>query len=205
MKKSGLMFLTLVWLGVWSPSWAGTPPDQVIRDTTDTLIGELDTNRESLVNNNAELYKLVDDIVVPHFDFERMSRLVLGRSWKNANKDQQVRFVEEFRTLLVRTYATALLEYESDHPLQIKPLKLKDDDKRTIVRTQFDLGSGPPVTMNYSFHKNSQGDWKVYDVSVDGVSLVTNYRSSYNRIIQTQGMDALIKSLTDKNVELSSS
>ncbi len=205
MKKSGLIFSFLVLFGLTQIAFAGSPPDQVIRDTTDKLIGELDADRQALAADNAKLYKLVDDIVVPHFDFARMSRLVLGRSWRAANADQQTRFVEEFRTLLVRTYATALFEYNTENSLSIKPLKLKDDDKRVIVRTEFDLGSGPAVSMNYSFHKNKSGDWKVYDVSVDGVSLVTNYRSSYNRIIQNEGMDALIESLADKNVQLSSS
>ncbi|MDH3694153.1 MAG: ABC transporter substrate-binding protein, partial [Gammaproteobacteria bacterium] len=195
----------LALFGLMQFAYAGSPPDQVIRDTTDKLIDELDADRQALSQDNAKLYKLVDDIVVPHFDFTRMSRLVLGRSWKNANKQQQTRFVEEFRTLLVRTYATALFEYNTENSLAVKPLKIKDQDKRVVVRTEFDLGNGPPVTMNYSFHKNKAGDWKVYDVSVDGVSLVTNYRSSYNRIIQSKGMDALIESLTNKNVQLSSS
>lgn len=205
MKKSGLIISFLTLFGLTQLAFAGSPPDQVIRDTTDKLIGELDADRQTLSEDNAKLYQLVDDIVVPHFDFKRMSRLVLGRSWKSANDQQQTRFVEEFRTLLVRTYATALFEYNTENSLNVKPLKLKDEDKRVIVRTEFDLGSGPPITMNYSFHKNKTGEWKVYDVSVDGVSLVTNYRSSYNRIIQSKGMDALIESLSSKNVQLSSS
>lgn len=176
------------------------PPDQLVKDTTHKVLKELTDNRDALQNDPQRLYKMVDEVVLPHFDFERMSRYVLGRYWRQANDTQQKKFVDEFKTLLVRTYATALFEYTGQE-IDYKPFHHDEGDKKAVVETAVQRSDGPPIPIDYSLAQNSD-EWKVYDIKIDGLSLVTNYRAQYARIIQTQGMDALIDQLTKKNEEL---
>ncbi|MDH3281646.1 MAG: ABC transporter substrate-binding protein [Gammaproteobacteria bacterium] len=175
----------------------GSSPETLIKNTTDKVLSELKTNRKVLLGDHEKLYALVDNIVLPHFDFERMSRLVLGRYWRDATDSQRSRFVAEFKNLLVRTYATALFEY-TDQRILYKPFRMKEGDKRAVVKTEIELGDAPNVPLNYSLQVNGDA-WKVYDITIDGISLVTNYRLAYSRTIQTEGLDALIKSLGVRN------
>lgn len=175
----------------------GASPETLIKDTSDQVLGELKANREALVNDPEKLYALVDRIVLPHFDFERMSRLVLGRHWRDATEAQRSKFVSEFKNLLVRTYATALFEYTGQRILY-KPFRMKEGDKRAIVKTEIELGDAPNIPLNYALNKNSD-TWKVYDITIDGISLVTNYRLAYSQTIQAEGLDALIRSLAERN------
>lgn len=176
---------------------AGLAPDALVRDTTDKVLQRFTAERAALEQDHMRLYALVDELVLPHFDFERMSRLVLGRYWSDANEAQQARFVDEFRTLLVRTYATALFEY-TGQPIRYKAVQINDKGDRALVRTEIVVGAGPAVPMHYRLALNDD-HWKVYDITVDNVSLVTNYRASYSRVVQSQGMQALIDSLAEKN------
>lgn len=196
------MVWALLWLGAAVPTPADVMlPDQVIRDTSEQLLGEITSNRAALEQDKGKLYAMVENVVVPHFDVERMSRLVLGKHWKGATPAQREQFVSQFQTLLVRTYATALFGYTGKEKINIRPVQLDDGARQTWVQTGIDLGSGTPVAVNYAF-VNTGDAWKVYDVTIDGVSLVTNYRSSYDQAIQTDGIDALIDSLAKKNQEL---
>ena len=199
----GWLWCAVIVVCVAGPARAEILPDQLIRDTSERLFSEFGANRQALEQDRHKLYGLVTDVVVPHFDVVRMSRLVLGNHWRGATPEQQARFVDEFRTLLVRTYATALFEYTGRETISIKPVKIKDGDRQALVRTALDLGTGPPVAINYVF-LDIKGQWKVVDVTIEGVSLVTTYRSTYREMIQTSGMDALIDSLTDKNRNLES-
>ncbi|HCC81318.1 MAG TPA: toluene tolerance protein, partial [Methylophaga sp.] len=151
-----------------------------------------------LETNPQKIYTLVQDILFPHFDFERMAKLALGRSWRDASAEQQAQFVEEFRLLLVRTYATAMLEYTNE---EIRFLPFRDDLKKGRVDVPMEVvqPNGPSVPMALSLYKNKNDEWKVYDVKIEGISLVTNYRSSFNRDIRTSGMDALIENLAKRN------
>lgn len=190
-------FLVLV---VWGTAVfaANLPPDQLVRETTDKVLSELTKNRDELTSDTEKLYALVSDLVLPHFDFTRMSRLVLGKHWRNATQAQQEQFVGEFRTLLVRTYATALVEY-SGEDIIYKPVRINDDGSRAVVRTELQSNGGSNVPVHYSLRKSSDGAWKVFDIKIDGISLVTNYRSSYAQIVRAKGMKALIESLADRN------
>lgn len=175
-----------------------TPPDQLVRKVTDRIIQLIKTNRESYARDYQKLYTMVDKEVLPYFDFRVMSRAVLGRYWREANDDQRDRFVKEFRDLLVRTYATALLKYTNEE-IRYLPFRANPDDKQVLVRTEVVQGEGGQnVPINYSLYHSNEG-WKAYDVSVGGVSLVTNYQSVYAEKIRSQGLDALIKSLADAN------
>lgn len=193
---SGLvLFMSLVCGAV-----AAVPPDQLIRQTTDEVLSELTQNREALEQDKQRLYELVNEIILPHFDFERMSRFVLGQHWKSASPEQQESFVAEFKTLLVRTYATALFEYTGQEVVY-KPFRHEEGDKRAVVETEVQQQDGPAIPIEYSLIQKGE-EWKVYDVKIENLSLVTNYRAQYGRIVESQGIDGLITSLSDRNKKL---
>lgn len=178
---------------------------QLVMDTSSKVLERLKTDREKLQANPDLIYPLVEDIVLPHFDFERMSIWVLGKNWRKANHEQQQQFVKEFRTLLVRTYAKALLEY-TDQTIDYLPFHAEAGAKRVSVRTAVkQAGGGPTIPINYSMYMNKDGEWKVYDISVDGVSLVTNYRTSFASEIRSGGIDKLLEQLAARNATKGSS
>ncbi|GMR03794.1 MAG: ABC transporter substrate-binding protein [Gammaproteobacteria bacterium] len=194
------MLATVMGMFVLMPglSLGAVMPDQLVRDNTTKIIALLKANREVYEKDRKKLYTMIYREVLPHFDFKVMSRAVLGRHWRRANEDQRKHFSNEFRDLLVRTYATVLLKYTNEKIIYL-PFKGKPDDKTAVVRIEVKpAGGGPNIPIHYSFyHKNSS--WKVYDVTVDGVSLVTNYRSTYASRIRNEGIDALIASMAKAN------
>lgn len=200
MKKIIMFGLLLFVLGSSAP-WAATkPPQEVVQNTSARMLDALRQNREELKRDSSRIYALVNQIVLPNFDFELMSRWVLGRNWQQATPEQRRRFAEEFRTLLVRTYAKALLEY-SDNDIRVLPqANTAADSGETTVRTEVQPRTGSPIPINYSMHLNPDG-WKVYDVTVDGVSLVTNYRSTFASQIRSNGLDSVIADLQQRNAQ----
>jgi len=197
MKRVIALGLLLLALGGGTIEAAVKPPQDVIQDTSTRMIDALRQNRAKLDRDPGQIYGLVDQIVLPNFDFELMSRWVLGRAWQQASPDQRRRFTEEFRTLLVRTYAKALLEY-SGEDIRLLPQPTVGDGSEVTVKTEVLLKAGRPIQINYSMHLNNDG-WKVYDVKVDGVSLVTNYRSTFASQIRANGMDSVIADLQQRN------
>lgn len=197
MKRVIALGLLLLALGGGAIEAAVKPPQDVIQDTSTRMIDALRQNRAKLDRDPGQIYGLVDQIVLPNFDFELMSRWVLGRAWQQASPDQRRRFTEEFRTLLVRTYAKALLEY-SGEDIRLLPQPTVGDGSEVTVKTEVQLKAGRPIQINYSMHLNNDG-WKVYDVKVDGVSLVTNYRSTFASQIRANGMDSVIADLQQRN------
>ena len=197
MKRLSAIFF--LWLALWLPAsyaQAPTPPDQLVRATTEEILRLLKVNRDLYQRDKSALYGMVDEEVLPHFDFQRMSQWVLGRHWRTATPEQRERFVKEFRDLLVRTYATALLNYRDEKVVYL-PFTGKPDDKQVIVRTAIKQSTGAPdIPISYSFYRKADGSWKVYDVSIEGVSLVTNYRTTYADRIRRDGLDALIASIS---------
>lgn len=190
-----VMFLALL---LAAAAWAQPQePDALVRETSDRMLAVLKQQHDAIEAEPARLYGLVQDIVLPHFDFERMSRWVLGKHWRQANAEQQREFVEQFRTLLVRTYGTALLEY-TDQQVKILPARISADGKDATVRTEVAKPGAPPIPINYAMYR-ADADWKVYDVIIDGVSLVSNYRTTFATEIRANGIDALIKRLADRN------
>ena len=180
---------------------AGQSPDTLVRETTDRVLSELTSNREALQADFNQLYEMVDEIVLAHFDFTRMSKLVLGKHWKKASKKQRERFEQEFKSLLVRTYATALFEYTGQEIIY-KPFHYKEGSDRAVVKTEIVPDDGPHIPLNYALRKELDNEWRVYDVRIDGISLVTNYRTAYGRIIESKGMDELIVSMVEKRKAL---
>lgn len=172
-------------------------PEQLVRDTTNKVLQALQENKEQLQNDPLAVQALVGEIVLPHFDFELMSRLVLARGWREASAEQRQRFVQEFRQLLIRTYGTSLSHY-SDQKVEYLPSQADPDPKRATVRTQIRQSDGPPVPVVYQLRETKSG-WKVFDVVIEGISLVQNYRTSFAAEIRQSGLDALIDRIHERN------
>ena len=174
-------------------------PDALVKRTTDEIVGQIRKDK-SLVSNSRKLLEMVDTVVLPHFNFTRMTMLAVGRPWQNATPAQREQLVQQFRTLLVRTYSTALEQY-SNQTIDVKPANLKPADAESTVRMLIHQPGGQPIPMDYRMEKTPNG-WKVFDVSVEGVSIVTTYRSTFNAEITKGGIDGLIKALAERNRKL---
>jgi phospholipid transport system substrate-binding protein len=135
---------------------------------------------------------------MPIFDFNAMSKLALGKNWRQANEMQREEFIQEFRLLLVRTYSTAMLEY-TDEEIKLLPFEGDLSSRKARIAMEVIQASGPSIPMDLSMYQNKAGEWKVYDVKIDGISLVTNYRSTFNDQIRDEGMDKMIESLASRN------
>ncbi|SDH53786.1 phospholipid-binding protein MlaC [Nitrosomonas sp. Nm132] len=176
-------------------------PDQLVKSTVDEVITILKQDDGIKKGNKDRVLDLIETKILPHFNFTRMTRLAMGKNWSKAEPQQQKVLVSEFQTLLVRTYSNALTNYR-DEVIEVAPLTSQPDAKSTTVKTRVIQGRGrEPVPIEYSMEKTDKG-WKVYDVIVAGVSLVTNYRSSFNSEIRKTGVDGLIATLTKKNKSL---
>ncbi len=172
-------------------------PQQMVQSTSDQVLARLKKDHDKLEKNPDLIYPLVEDLVLPHFDFTKMSQWVLGVNWRSASEDQKARFTQEFRTLLVRTYAKALLEY-TNQKINYLPFHAESDAKTVVVRTEIVQPGGQNIPVFYSlYHKGDE--WKVYDISIDGASLVTTYRTSFAEDIRKGGMDKLIVRLVEMN------
>jgi len=175
----------------------GPPARDLVEEVTSSITEELVSRREAIQDDPRALQELVDRLLLPYFDFERMSRRVLGKRWKKATPEQQERFVSAFRTLLVNTYAKVLQEYSGQTLTYLDPIARKKDDE-IVIPVQVELEDGQPFRIEYWMHGTGT-DWKVFDVRIEGVSLVTNYRSSFRSEIARHGIDGLIERLEAKN------
>lgn len=172
-------------------------PDVLVRSVTDEVIAIVRTDKAIQSGNTRRVLELVDVKLLPHFDFTRMTMLAVGRDWTAATPEQRTRLTEAFRTLLVRTYANALTRYR-DQKIEVKPLRMAEADTRVQIRTQVLQSGAAPLAIDYMLHKTDKS-WLVFDVVVEGSSLVTNYRSSFAQEVQAGGVDGLIRSIESKN------
>lgn len=172
-------------------------PDALVKNTAQEVLAIIKQDKDIQSGNSQKVLDLVEAKVLPHFAFARMAQLAVGRHWPKASPAQQQALIQEFRTLLVRTYSGSLTSYK-DQTIDYRPAKLAPGDTDVTVKTVVNQPGGQPIPIEYSLEKGGDG-WKVYDVAVDGVSLVTNYRSSFSSEIQRRGIDGLIKTLADKN------
>ena len=169
----------------------------VLRATTEALSAEVEQNRDAIAADPGVARAVVRKVLTPKLDLERTSRWVLGKHWRTADDGQKARFIQEFRTLLVRTYARAVAELAGVN-VEYLPIKESGSDKDVTVQTQIPRAGDAPIGVYYRMYNGTEG-WKVYDVAIDGVSLVTTYRSSFSRVVRTDGMDGLIDRLAEKN------
>lgn len=177
----------------------GLAPDALARSVTDEVLALIRSDKELQSGNQKKILELVDAKVLPHFSFASMTQLAMGRNWRQATAEQQKRLIGEFRTLLVRTYTTAFTQYRNQ-TVDYKPLRMGANDTDVTVQSLIKQSSGQPVAVDYSMEKTGDG-WKVYNVKIEGISLVENYRNTFNSEIQKSGVDGLIKSLADKNAQ----
>lgn len=177
-------------------------PDELVRNTTQEVISVIKQDKDIQSGDRAKIYALVEEKVLTHFDFRRMSQLAMGKNWRQATPEQQDAIIKEFRSLLVRTYAVSLSQYR-DQKIEIKPTKLEPDAKDATVKSVFIQSGREPVTVDYSMYKLPVG-WKVFNITVEGVSLVENYRATFNDQVRKSGVDGLIKTLAERNKEAES-
>ncbi len=173
-------------------------PDALARKVTEEVLAIIRTDKDIRDGNTKKVLDLVEAKVLPNFNFTHMTRLAVGAPWRQATGAQQQSLINEFRTLLVHTYTNAFTQYR-DQVVEYKPLKLQTGDTDAVVRSLIkQKGGADPIDINYSMEKTDAG-WKVYDVTIGGVSLVQNYRSTFNSEIQKSGIDGLIATLATKN------
>lgn len=193
-KKLGCLFFILCFsVGT---AWA-TTPDEVVKETAEGVISHIESNRSILETHPEKIYDMVNELVIPRFDFISMSKWVLGKHWKTASETQRLEFIAQFKALLVRTYARALLEY-SGQKIKYYPAEQNPQSNLAVVKTELTSLSNTQLPILYRMHQKNE-EWKVVDIAVDGVSLVTTYRGSFATQIKKNGFDSLLNELSKKN------
>jgi len=175
-------------------------PDVLAKSVTDDVLAVLRADKDIQAGNTKKVVDLVEKKVLPHFEFARMTRLAVGPNWRQATPEQQKALIGEFRALLVQTYAATLAAYRNQ-AIDYRPLRMQPEDTEAVVKSLINQSSGKPVTVDYKMEKTPAG-WKVYDVVVADLSLVQNYRGSFETEVRKGGIDGLIKALTEKNQQL---
>ena len=176
---------------------ATVPADVFVKSVADDVLTIIKKDKAIQSGDQEKIFALAEEKIVPNFNFDHVCKLVLGKNFSKATKEQQDAFEREFRTLLIRTYASALSKYRNQ-TIEYKPLRDGADDKDVVVKTQILQSGGQPLPVDYSLEQ--VGDvWKVYDITIEGVSLVTNYRGQFSNEVRQGGMDNLIQKLADKN------
>ena len=177
-------------------------PDGLIKKVTEDVLTIVRQDKDIQSGNTKKAIELVEAKVLPNFNFQHMTALAMGKDWNKASPEQKKRLAEEFKTLLVRTYSNALTGYRNQ-TIRYKPTKMQPGDDDVVVRTEVVQPGSKAIQLDYSMEKMADG-WKVYDVVVAGVSLVTNYRDTFNQEVRANGVDGLLQMLVNKNKQLES-
>ena len=175
-------------------------PDQLVNKVSNDVLEAIRADKSLQGGDISKINQLVDQKVLPYVDFEKMTRLAVGRGWRQATPEQRTQLVKEFRTLLTYTYSGALTQI-SDHKVQLRPFRNAPTDTDVIVRTQVVASKGDPIQLDYRLEKGDAG-WKIYDMNILGVWLIENYRNTFATELNSGGVDALLKSLTERNKSL---
>jgi len=191
-----VLFLALS-LSALTPARAEIAPDVQARNTTNEVIRIVKQDEDLRNGRSSKVYALVEAKILPHFNFQHMAKLAVARNWSNATPEQQDRLVEEFRALLVRTYSASISSV-AEYQIDFKPLRMAAGDTDVTIRSEVSKPGAPPITIDYRMEKLADA-WKVYDVLVDNVSLVTVYRNSFSSEVRKGGIDGLIQSLARRN------
>lgn len=178
---------------------AEVAPDALVKSTAEEVLSVVKKDKDIQAGNQNKIFALAEEKILPNFNFDRVSRLVLGKAWNKASAEQKQAFQQEFRSLLLRTYATALSKYRNQ-TIEYKPFRSQEGETDVKVKTQILQPGGQPIPVDYSLEKSGDS-WKVYDITIEGVSLVTNYRGQFSNEIRQNGLDGLIQKLASKNQE----
>lgn len=196
----GLAFALLLGVFALPQARAAADPQTVVQGIADDLAKAIEGHQAELKNDREKLLKVIDGILLPHFDIDYASILVLGQYARPATPEQRARFAKAFYESITHRYAEGLLNYTKGR-VKVLPSRGESSDKKTIVRTQVTLDDGKPVAVDYAFRKTSDGQWKAYDVIVEGISYITNYRNQVGAEIQKSSLDALIKRLETQGAD----
>lgn len=172
-------------------------PDVLIKNTVQDVIAIVKQDKDIQAGNQKKILELVDQKVLPHFDFTRMTQLAVGKNWRTATPAQKQALVTEFRNMLVRTYTKAFTQYR-DQTVEVKPFKMPADATEVTVKSSVIKPGAQPIMVDYEMRKTADG-WKAFDISIDGVSMVMSYRGTFDSEVEQKGIDGLIKTLSDKN------
>ena len=173
-------------------------PEELVKKVTADVLEAVKSDKQLAAGDKQKAIKLAEEKVLPHVDFEEATRLAVGRGWKEATPEQKKKLITEFRNMLVRTYSNAISAYEGQ-TMKVLPVRMKPGDTEVTVHNQFVRPGNPkPVLIDYSMRKTEKG-WKIYDIVVEGVSLVLTYRSEFDAVAKQDGIDGLIKRLSQKN------
>ena len=172
-------------------------PEELVRKVTEEVFEAIKADKQLAAGDRQKAIRLAEEKVLPHIDFQEATRLAVGRSWAKATPEQKKRLITEFRNMLVRTYSNAITAYEGQS-MKVMPVRMKPGDTEVTVHNQFLRAGGKPVLLDYAMHKTDKG-WKIYDIVVEGVSLVLTYRSEFDQVVKQEGIDGLIKRLAQKN------
>ena len=184
------------------------PPDELVHQATTKMLRSINEHRSEINKSPDKLKSLVEEIILPHLDFIAASKMVMGKYWRRAEKKQKIEFIRQFRLLLLRFYSSALSEYLNgkkkalnENLIHYFPINIKEGEKSLTVRAEIKPESGEPIPMRYRMHLTKKG-WKIFDVSVEGISMITTYKNNFATQFKTQGIDALIASLKEKNEQM---
>jgi phospholipid transport system substrate-binding protein len=202
-----ILFLNII-LGIFwfAPATAADSvmaPDALAKSVTEEVLAIIRADKDIQAGNQKKVLDLVETKIVPHFNFAGMTRIALGKNWSQANAEQRKALTNEFRALLIRTYTTAFTQYKNQ-TVEYRPLRLAPSDNDVVVKSFIKQPSGQPIAVDYNMEK-TDGGWKVYNLKIEGISLVENYRNTFNTEIQKSGIDGLIKTLADRNKSLAQS
>lgn len=172
-------------------------PEELVKKITADVLESIKNDKQLAAGDRQKAIKLAEEKILPYVDFEEATRLAVGRSWAQATPEQKKKLVSEFRNMLVRTYSNAISAYEGQ-TMKVMPVRMKPGDTDVTVQNQFIRPGAQPVKIDYSMKKADKG-WKIYDIVVEGVSLVLTYRSEFDAVVKQEGIDGLIKRLAQKN------
>ena len=178
-------------------------PDELVKKVTDDVLAAVKSDKQLAAGDKQKALKLAEEKVLPHIDFQEATRLAVGRAWREASPEQKEKLTAEFRRMLVRTYSSAISAYEGQ-TMKVQPVHMKAGETDVTVHNQYIRPGGKPVALDYQMHKTPEG-WKIYDIIVEGVSLVLTYRSEFDAVVKQQGVDGLIRALAQKNTPPSAS
>lgn len=197
MKKFLQLICGLSLVAFVQVAMADVAPDELVKTTADDVLAVVKQDKDIQAGDMVKITALAEEKILPNFNFDRVSRMVLGKHWRTASAEQKEAFKQQFRSLLIRTYASALSKYQNQ-TIEFKPMRMQPGDKEVTVRTEILQPGGQPIAVDYSLEKTAQS-WKVYDIVIEGVSLVTNYRGQFGEEIKRSGLDGLIQKLVEKN------
>ncbi|HXL76927.1 MAG TPA: ABC transporter substrate-binding protein [Burkholderiales bacterium] len=197
MKFPIAIFACLMALALPARAQQDLGPEELVRKVTQDVLDAIRSDKQLAAGDKQKALKLAEEKVLPLIDFEEAARLAVGRAWAQATPEQRKKLVEEFRRMLVRTYSNAISAYEGQ-TMKVLPVRMKPGDTEVTVHNQYIRAGGTPLPVDYQMHKTDQG-WKIYDITVEGVSLVLTYRSEFDAVVKQSGIDGLIKRLEEKN------